>query len=210
MDVHYIPGKFMFIPDTLSRAVSTVSSYTDPILEKEADLMIHMVIQNLNCSSEMKNRIQNLTGFDESLVDVKSYIQNGWPKRINECKPSVKPYWHHRASLSFVSDMILFGNRIVVPTALRKEILDRIHSGHQGRERCKISARRVVYWPGMNAQIDETVNKCEACLLTCNAPPGEPLKPHRVPDRAWQKVACDIYEYAGEKWQIVTDFLASG
>ena len=208
LDVHYIPGKFMFIPDTLSRAVSTVSSYTDRILEKEADLMIHMVIQNLNCSSEMKSHIRNLTGLDEALVNVKLYIQNGWPNRISECEPSVKPYWHHRASLSFVSDMILFGDRIVVPTALRKEILERIHSGHQGRERCKISARRVVYWPGMNAQIDETVNKCEACLLTRNAPPREPLNPHRVPDRAWQKVACDIYEYAGEKWQIVTDFFS--
>ena len=43
LDVHYIPGKLMFIPDTLSRAVSTVSNCTDLILEKEADLMIHVV-----------------------------------------------------------------------------------------------------------------------------------------------------------------------
>ena len=91
--------------------------------------------------------------------------------------------------------MILFGNRIVIPTTLRSEILGRIHSGHQGRERCKISARRVVYWPGMNSHIDEVVNKCEACLLTRSAPPREPLKAHTVPDRAWQKVACDIYIY---------------
>ena len=72
--------------------------------------------------------------------------------------------------------MVLFGDRIVIPPALRKEILGRIHSGHQGRERCKISARRVVYWPGMNAQIDAVVDKCEACLLTRSALPREPPK----------------------------------
>ena len=208
LDVHYKPGKFMFIPDTLSRAVSTVRSYTDPILEKEADMMIHTVIQNLNCSSEMKNRIRVSTELDEALICVKNYIKNGWPNRMSDCTSSVKPYWHHRASLAIVSDMILFGDRIVVPTTLRKEILNRIHAGHQGRERCKISARRVVYWPSMNTQIDEVVDKCEACLLTRNAPPREPLKPHRVPERAWQKIACDFYSYAGEKWQVVTDYFS--
>ena len=96
----------------------------------------------------------------------------------------------------------------MIPPALRKEILGRIHSGHQGRERCKISARRVVYWPGMNAQIDAVVDKCEACLLTRSALPREPLKPHPIPDHAWQKIACDMFVIFGEKWQIVTDFFS--
>ena len=51
----------MFIPDSLRRAVNTLSSYTDLILEKLAGLMINLVIQNLDYSSEMKNRIRDLT-----------------------------------------------------------------------------------------------------------------------------------------------------
>ena len=212
LDVEYKPGKFMHIPDTLSRAVSTASSehcHDDlDYLEKEADLMVHAVIENLNCSSEMKDRICVNTESDVALLSVKSYIQNGWPLYIKDCIPCARPYWNHRASLAYVAGMILFGDRIVVPLTLRNEILNRIHAGHQGRERCKISARRVVYWPDMNAHIDNMVDRCEACLLTRSAPAREPLKPHAVPERAWQKIACDLYSYAGEKWQIITDYFS--
>ena len=210
LDVYWVPGKFMFIPDMLSRAPCAASSDdADPILEKEAEIMIHSIIQNLNCSSSMKDRIRMCTEQDEALKCIKYYIfVSGWPDRIENCNPSVKPYWQHRHSLSIFQDMVLFGDRIVIPPALRKEILGRIHSGHQGRERCKISARRVVYWPGMNAQIDAVVDKCEACLLTRSALPREPLKPHPIPDHAWQKIACDMFVIFGEKWQIVTDFFS--
>jgi hypothetical protein len=55
----------------------------------------------------------------------------------------------------------------------------------------------------MSAQIDEHVSKCEACQTNANANPRELLKPHTIPDRPWQKVGTDLFEWKGKAHFIV-------
>ena len=103
----------------------------------------------------------------------------------------------------------MYLDRIVIPKSLRTDILNRIHEGHQGRERCKILARKSVYWNGMNADIDKIVEGCEPCLLRRNRPSREPLQPHSVPNRAWQKVAIDLFTIHGIRYQLmIVDFFS--
>ena len=49
------------------------------------------------------------------------------------------------------------GSRIVLPTALRKEMLLKIHEGHLGVESCLRQAREVFYWPLMSSEIKDYV-----------------------------------------------------
>jgi hypothetical protein len=65
--------------------------------------------------------------------------------------------------------------RIIIPLKLRKEILSQTHAGHMGHEKCKRRARQVVFWPGMNHEIDTLVNQCEACQKHQHQHPVEPL-----------------------------------
>jgi hypothetical protein len=44
-----------------------------------------------------------------------------------------------------------------------------------GHEKCKRRARQVVFWPGMNHEIDTLVNQCEACQKHQHQHPVEPL-----------------------------------
>ena len=124
---------------------------------------------------------------------------NGWPEFISDCKESAKSYWSIREELCSFQEMILYNDRIVIPTSLRSEILERIHEGHQGRERCKRLARMAVYWPGMNTDIDNVVDRCAPCLSRRHAPPREPMIPHKVPSRSWEDIGMDIFKYAGRK-----------
>ena len=96
----------------------------------------------------------------------------------------------------------------MIPKTLRAEILKRIHEGHQGKERCKILARKSVYWNGMNSDIDKIVDGCEPCLLRRNRPSREPLQPHPVPDRAWQKLAIDLFTISGTRYQLIVDYFS--
>ena len=48
--------------------------------------------------------------------------------------------------LSIKSGLITCGNRIIVPKEMRPEMLQYIHKGHQGKERCLLRARNTVFW----------------------------------------------------------------
>jgi hypothetical protein len=52
-------------------------------------------------------------------------------------------------------------NKIVVPTSLQKEMLDKIHESHLGIVKCKSRARDVLFWIGMAQDIEERVKSCE-------------------------------------------------
>ena len=43
---------------------------------------------------------------------------------------------------------------------MRKEILDKIHAGHQGITKCRERAKQAVWWPGVGKEIEDKVMKC--------------------------------------------------
>ena len=49
-------------------------------------------------------------------------------------------------------------NRIIVPKTLRNEMKNLLHTGHLGRVKTIGRARETMFWPGINADIDELTN----------------------------------------------------
>ena len=45
--------------------------------------------------------------------------------------------WMCRAELTVGDDIVFESNKIVIPMTLRKEMLQKIHEGHFGEEKCK-------------------------------------------------------------------------
>ena len=79
------------------------------------------------------------------MITLQNVIMIGWPNDKCNTSKELYPYWNIRDELSVHKGMILKGLKIVIPTALRKEVLTKIHVGHQGREKCKKRARQVVF-----------------------------------------------------------------
>ena len=52
---------------------------------------------------------------------------------------------------------------MVVPEPGRKAMLMLLHEGHQGMCHMKALARMSVWWPGINADIEELVSGCYEC-----------------------------------------------
>ncbi|XP_066952481.1 uncharacterized protein [Macrobrachium rosenbergii] len=50
-------------------------------------------------------------------------------------------------------DLILYGARVIVPAALCRHTLSRLHDSHRGVESTKCWARQAVFWPGINSDI---------------------------------------------------------
>ena len=82
---------------------------------------------------------------DRSLQQVKKLTMERWPGNINNIHESRhKKYWK-------VHDQL--------------HVLQAIHEGHMGIERCKQHGRARVYWPSMNDDIERHTKECEMSNL---------------------------------------------
>ena len=60
--------------------------------------------------------------------------------------------------------IVLKGTCIVIPHEKFQAMLNLIHEGHLGLNKCKLRAKDIVYWPGLNEQLEKLVLNCELCL----------------------------------------------
>ena len=99
----------------------------------------------------------------------------------------------------------MFRDWIVIPKSLRSEVPSRIH---QGKVKCKALAKSSVYWRGMSPDIEKMVESCVHCLQHQNFPCKQKLISHEVPYRPFQKIAADILEVNGTKYNLIVDYFA--
>ncbi|MEL6802271.1 MAG: RNase H-like domain-containing protein, partial [Bacteroidota bacterium] len=101
-----------------------------------------------------------------------------------------KPVW---AELSIAADMLLRGERIVLPQGLIKEALKIAHEGHMGVAKTKRYLRTSVWFPKMDALTERLVRNCIPCQAVTPSPHREPLRMTPLPPEPWQLVAADIF-----------------
>ena len=75
-----------------------------------------------------------------------------WTISFNK-KTAVKPYWSARRELTTAHGILLKSTRVVVPSAMRLQVLDKIHEGHQGIVKCRERAKTSVWWPGLSHEV---------------------------------------------------------
>ena len=65
------------------------------------------------------------------------------------------------------SDLITYKGRIYIPHALRSSIVEWYHSmlGHPGVKRTAATIIQHLIWPGLHAEVEQYVARCEACQL---------------------------------------------
>ena len=73
-------------------------------------------------------------------------------------------------------------------------------------EKCKSRARQVVIWPGLARDIENLVSRCSVCSKLQVENRKEPLKPHEISDRPWQKVGVDVFELFGRDYSCIVDY----
>ena len=84
------------------------------------------------------------------------YCTEGWPERL-QLPGILKPYWAVRHKLTIQQGLLMNGNKPVILVAMRMDILERIHEGHQGIVKCRERAKISVWWPGLSKQLEELV-----------------------------------------------------
>ena len=98
-------------------------------------------------------------------------------------------------------------DRVIIPSALRPDVLDKIHTGHQGIQKCRERAKRGVWWPNLSKQIEDLVRECPTCIRT-KTNRAEPMIPPQLPGRPFQKVGTDLFEWKGQQFVLVVDYFS--
>lgn len=205
----YKPGKFLYIADTLSRAVEpnpNANTASDPREHFAAQAQVCAVVASNPLTDTHFMPLQKQTQTDIELQSVMQYINNGWPDHKQNCVDSAKPYWCYKDELFISYDLVWKGNRVVVPKSMRNEMLKRIHIGHLGLEKCKLRARETIFWPNINSQLEDYITKCGVCLSCKNENKKETMISHDIPNRAWSKIGTDCFHFNGEKYLLVIDY----
>ena len=202
--IEHVPGKELYTADTLSRA--PVSAPEDKELEELAELAMDACISHLPASRERLGEYQEAQNSDALCSLVIKYCRSSWPTK-NRIDKALKPYWEARGELTLHNNLLLYNNRVVVPASLQQEMLEKIHQGHQGIQRCRLRARISVWWPGLSSQIDKMVQKCPYCAKY-SSPRKEPLMPSTLPAYPWQKIGTDLFALDGTMYLLAVDYFS--
>ena len=98
------------------------------------------------------------------------------------------------------------GDRLIIPATKRSSVLQLIHEGHLGIQKCNARARLGVYWPHINDDIEETVKSCSVCNKYGSSVQKEPMIPHQLPDRPWEEVGVDYFTLHTQDYLLVVDY----
>lgn len=81
-----------------------------------------------------------------------------------------------------------------------------IDEGHFRMEKCKQQARELMYWPRINKDIVSVVSECEIYEKFRRSNIKEPLLPHSVPDRRFEKIGVDLMEFGNINYLVIMDY----
>ena len=207
LEVGYKPGPQMFIADHLSRASIRETGPQDEEFQVFAVEVEGMgPLNSVNISLERLAQLQKATEQDPIMQTLKTTILVGWPEHREQTPVHIREYWNYREELTLHSGVLFKNQKVVIPKAMRPEMISRIHSSHLGIESCLRKARDLVFWPSMNSEIKEAVIKCSVCAEYQAKNPKQPMQSHSIPDRPWSKVGTDLFSLHSNDYIVLVDY----
>ena len=192
-DIIHVPGKDLNTADYLSRSPLHETGSDD--LQKEVHAYIDLIFRYLPASDRRLAQIQQHQEKDPILKRWREEVSGGGRRRKSD----------NYNDLSICNGLLLKGNRIVIPDDLRNEVLEQLHTGHQGLVKCKERARVSVWWPGITKDIEAYIRKCKICCQFQQTK-YEPLIPSELPANPWQKVGTDLFVWDNATYLLVVDY----
>jgi len=198
-------GKLMYVADTLSRAYlqnTSCSNFVHSLENTDHTLSLSMPTERLQ-------QVKHASRDDPVLQQLRHTILSGWPSNKGDVSDCLRPYFDFRDELVTQDELVFKGSLVIIPAALRKEMMASVHATHIGIEGCIRRARDCMFWPRMTTELREYISKCDVCLAHRPSQGKEPLMQHDITDRPWSKIGVDICELRGRTLLVVCDYYSN-
>lgn len=163
------------------------------------------VIESLDDLVISHKTVREQTERDTDLVELKSFIKHGAPNRITN--PALSKYKTHIPFMSLMKGCILFHNRVLIPQNLRASVLATFHENHPGIVAMKSLARSLIWYPGLDRDIESLVKSCKVCQTARSRPP-QVHGQWPTPTRPWQRLHIDHFFFEDKICLLVIDALS--
>lgn len=210
-------GKQLCIPDALSRHPVSHPTDEDDMLT-DCSVQAAVAVRAVRSLAETDasptttdtqlEDLQRAAHNDETYVKLLECVRHGFPSHRYDLHNTILDYWKIRDELYCDGDLVLYGPRVVVPAALRKSVLRRLHDSHRGAEATKRRAKQTVFWPGINADITNVVRSCDACQTLLPSQQREEYRNDDHPTRPFESVSADYFSVAGKSFLVIVDRLS--
>ena len=173
--------------------------------------------------------VKQETSSDELMRNLSIMINSAFPDEKHDLPAELLPYWNIRNNLYIVDGVVLMkdqvvipaslrdsvtqaltdgsGTRIIIPPNLRQEIIQSLHSAHQGVGSMNERAKAAVYWPGITKDVESVRANCSSCnrIMPSQARtlPVEPV----IPSTPFEAIACDYFHFSGHYYFTAADRL---
>ncbi|UYV80773.1 K02A2.6-like [Cordylochernes scorpioides] len=178
--IHHTPGKDIVVADALSRSPIKISHEKD--LENEICSFVQQITSCPPFKDKNMKEIWQYQNEERVCREIKDYCEKGWPTK-NELSAEAKAFWCLRYEMSVIDGLLMRNSRIYIPNSLRSKVLNSLHEGHLGIEKCRGRARS-----------SERSN------------PQQPLIVSDFPSRPWEKVGIDHFYLKGKYYLLIADY----
>lgn len=174
------------IADSLSRLLPLGSLHEQPSFDPDCDVYVRNIAELAAVDLE---EIEAATDADREMRELRDCLESGnWDFKSSD----LKPYLPFRDEFGSVGGLVVRGDRLVIPQALRSRMLKLGHEGHPGQTVMTRRLRYVCWWPKMDAEIKEMVKNCHGCLTVSQPDSAEPMKRRELPKIPWSAIAIDF------------------
>lgn len=171
------------IADPMSRLTDHLPAEPDSKSQREKFLVLAILESTAIDISE----IEDETKKDRELSLVRQSLLSGIWNNVE-----IKLYQPFQSELGIVEELVVRGQKMIIPKNLRNRFLQLAHEGHPGESAMKRRLRERVWWPGMDKEVTKWVATCEGCRLVGLPQKPEPLQRRPLPSEAWTDVAIDF------------------
>ena len=178
--ITHVPGKELVIADTVSRTPAGDTTQAENLLQEETRAYVNLVLESIPAMKRHLEEIRRHQESDEISQAIAEFCKSRWPKE-KQLSPEIKKYLPMAAKFTVENNLLLRGNRIVMPPPLRQNLLSHIHEGHQGITKCRKRARNSIWWSGISRDIEHLVSCCEICTKA-QIQRAQPFIPSTLPE----------------------------
>ncbi|XP_051983106.1 uncharacterized protein K02A2.6-like [Xyrauchen texanus] len=199
-DIQYRVGAHHGNADGLSRLPLQNAS------QVKLDTVELLQVKHLDSLPVLCSDVCKETRSDATMSQVMEMVATGQFSQVTDANNVLAPYVNRKDELTTQQGCLMWGWRVVIPPKLRSRVLAELHTGHPGIVRMKAVARSYVWWPGIDAQIEQLSKTCHSCQTTQKAPGPSPLHPWKWLESPWQRIHVDFAgPFEGHMYLVVVD-----